>query len=91
MLTLEQIQQAVAEAAKSYPIKSVDLFGSYADGTATERSDIDLYVQFSTRPVSFFKVMGFRSTLERMLGKDVDIVKQYPEGEDGEMVRVYES
>ena len=42
--TLEQIRDAVAPIAKKYQIPAVYLFGSYARGTATEESDIDLLV-----------------------------------------------
>lgn len=91
MLSREEIVRAVAQVAAEYPVRAVHLFGSYADGTATERSDVDLYVEFSQSPVSFFKVMGFRAALERLLGKDVDIVKRYPEGDDEAMVCVYEA
>lgn len=91
MLTREEIVTAVAEAAQAYPIKAVYLFGSYADGTATENSDVDFYVEFSQSPVSFFKVMGFRGLLEKRLGKDVDIVKRLPEDEADGMVCIYEA
>lgn len=91
MLSVEQITQAVQEAALSYPIQRVCLFGSYADGTATEESDIDLYVQFQQSPISFFRVMGLRGMLERRLGKDVDIVKSPPQEDADMMVCIYES
>lgn len=91
MLTREQIIQAVETAAKEYPVKSVHLFGSYADGTATEMSDVDFYVVFDRSPISFFTVMGFRAALERLLGKDVDVVKRFPQEEAETMVCVYEA
>lgn len=89
MLTRERIIEAVRTAALEYPVKAVHLFGSYADGTATERSDVDLYVEFSQAPVSFFKVMGFRGRLEELLEKDVDVVKHRPE--EGMLVCIYEA
>lgn len=91
MLSREQIVGAVREAVQDYPVQAVYLFGSYVDGTATEGSDVDFYVQFSQSPVSFFKVVGFRAALERLLGKDVDIVKHLPEEEADRMVCVYEA
>ena len=48
MLSLEQITNAARIAAKEFPIKSVELFGSYAEGRAGERSDVDLLVEFDT-------------------------------------------
>ena len=46
MLTHEQIVQAVAKAATEFPLTKVSYFGSYADGKATEESDLDLLVEF---------------------------------------------
>lgn len=89
MLTRDDIIKAVAYAAKEYPVQAVYLFGSYADGTADEHSDVDLYVLFGVRPISFFKVMGFRGVLEDLLKKDVDIVKYPPK--DEVMVCIYEA
>lgn len=91
MLTTEQITDAVAQVAKRYPVRAVHLFGSYADGTATENSDVDFFVEFEQSPVSFFKVMGMRAALDDILGKDIDIVKACPPcGIEG-MVKVYEA
>lgn len=91
MLTMEEIAGAVREAARDYPVRRVCLFGSYADGTATEHSDVDFYVEFSRAPISFYRVMGFRGALERLLGKEVDLVKHLPEDELDRVVCVYEA
>lgn len=42
MLTLLQIENSVKIVAKEYPIKKATLFGSYADGTFNEKSDVDI-------------------------------------------------
>ena len=75
MPTLEMIQQAVQTAAMQYPVKSVELFGSYANGTADESSDVDFLVEFSENPTSLLHICGFRETLSELLNRDVDIVK----------------
>lgn len=91
MLTRDQITNAIRAAAERYPILRVHLFGSYADGTATEDSDVDVYVEFAESPISFFRLMGLRGLLERLLEKEIDIVKQPPEDEDADsMVCIYE-
>ncbi len=56
MPTLEMIQQAVQTAAMQYPVKSVELFGSYANGTADESSDVDYLVEFSENPTSLLHI-----------------------------------
>lgn len=51
-LTTNEITNSVKEAAKEYPIKRVVLFGSYANGSFNENSDVDLIVEFDTEHVS---------------------------------------
>lgn len=75
MTTLNHIRQAVNAAAAQYPVKRVELFGSYADGTADEQSDVDFLVEFSENPTSLIHICGFRETLSELLKLDVDIVK----------------
>ena len=74
MLTVDRIKQAVAPLAEKYSIVKVDLFGSYANGNATEKSDVDFFVLFDADVPSIFKVMGFKAELEQSLSYSVDIV-----------------
>ncbi len=93
MPTLEMIRQAVHAAAEQYPVKLVELFGSYADGTADESSDVDFLVEFAENPTSLLQICGFRETLSELLHLDVDIVKLPRRKDDGltidRTVRVY--
>jgi hypothetical protein len=74
MITIEQIKHEVKEAAKEYPIKKVDLFGSYAEGTHTDESDIDILVEFSTPTISLLTIAALKYKLEKKLKVEVDIV-----------------
>lgn len=93
MPTLDMIQRAVHAAAAQYPVKRVDLFGSYADGTADESSDVDFLVEFADNPTSLIQICGFRETLSELLKLDVDIVKLPRRPDDGltidRTVRIY--
>ena len=42
--SIEEIKREITESLKPINPEKVILFGSYADGTATEDSDVDLYV-----------------------------------------------
>ena len=75
MLTLEMIRQAVQQAAAEYPVKRVELFGSYANGTADADSDVDFLVEFTDNPTSLIHICGFRETLSEILHKNIDIIK----------------
>ncbi len=71
MFTLDYIKEQVAIAAEKYGIGKVYLFGSYANGTATEDSDVDLRVEGTG--TARYGVFGFWANLEEVLG-EVDIV-----------------
>jgi hypothetical protein len=81
MLSVGQIQTTVTMVAAHYPIKSVRLFGSYAEGRETEDSDVDVLVEFSRDPISLLKFFGFQEELAEHLGTSVDVVK-YPLSEE---------
>lgn len=83
MPTLEMIQKAVQQAAAEYPVKRVELFGSYANGTADADSDVDFLVEFSENPTSLLHICGLRETLSELLDLDVDIVKLPRKQNDG--------
>lgn len=74
MLTLEQITEAAKIAAKEYPISRIDLFGSYANGTNTEESDVDLLVEFNTRYISLITLSGLKIRMEELLNTPVDVI-----------------
>ncbi|MBR5010713.1 MAG: nucleotidyltransferase domain-containing protein [Clostridia bacterium] len=82
-LKLNKIRKAVEQAALEYPIKRVELFGSYADGTADAESDVDFLVEFNENPTSLLHICGFRETLSELLHVDVDIVKLPRKENDG--------
>lgn len=49
------------------------LFGSYFDGNPSEDSDIDFLVSYGDK-CRGLKRIGFMQELERVLGKDVDVL-----------------
>jgi predicted nucleotidyltransferase len=75
MLTHEEICRAVSKAAPKYQIKNAYYFGSYARGTQTENSDLDMLIDFGTPFVSLFDIAGLACDLEEMLSKGVDVVR----------------
>ncbi|MCL2171210.1 MAG: nucleotidyltransferase domain-containing protein [Defluviitaleaceae bacterium] len=75
MLTIAEIKNAVEKVAPEYPVKQVQLFGSYADGFADVESDVDVIVEFSEWPISLWVYCGFQQALSDILGKKVDMLK----------------
>lgn len=82
----------VISISKNYPIKRIVLFGSRAEGTNREDSDVDLIMEFNT-PVSLLVISQIRCDLEELLGLDVDIIhgpiRETDLIEPGKMVELY--
>lgn len=57
-----------------HPIKKVSYFGSYADGRATSRSDLDLSIEFHKPRISLFVLLAIKLDLEDMLNIPVDVI-----------------
>ena len=74
MLSLDQIKNAIISLKSKYDLKHVDVFGSYAAGSATDESDLDLLVEFETDSVSLFLQNALKYELEMALGIHVDVV-----------------
>ncbi len=74
MLTVQQIADSVQVASQEYPLRRVDLFGSYADGKSTPQSDVDLLVEFKQPRVSLLTLNALKYRMEELLGTDVDII-----------------
>ena len=55
-----------------FSVKRIGIFGSYADETNTEESDIDLLVEFE-KPIGW-KFFSLELYLENIFGKKVDLV-----------------
>ena len=74
MLTIQQITDGVNVVSREYPLRKVELFGSYADGRSTPQSDVDLLVEFIQPRVSLLTLNALKFRMEEVLGTDVDIV-----------------
>lgn len=73
--TVEQIAQRILPVARKYRLKAVYLFGSYARGTATESSDIDLLIDTSgTNIKSLLSLSAVYCDLEDALHKNIDLI-----------------
>lgn len=74
MLSLQEIKNGVAAAAQEFPIKKAELFGSYANGSSTPSSDVDLLVEFTTPRVSLLTLNRVKYRLEDILQTEVDLI-----------------
>ncbi len=60
----------------TYRIVKIGLFGSYARGTATPQSDVDLLIEFEENTQEIFdKKFEFREEVARELNLNVDVCR----------------
>lgn len=71
ILTTEEIREACGEIMKDYAVRYCYLFGSYAKGKATERSDVDLLVSSETTGLRFYELA---EKLREKLRKKIDLL-----------------
>ena len=74
MLTIAQITKAVEMVAEEFNVKRVCLFGSYAENRNTEKSDVDLLVEFFVPVVSLFALVDIKNRLQDILGVEIDVI-----------------
>ena len=74
MPTVENIRNTLNSLKTDYALRKVSIFGSYADGRATDASDLDLLVEFDSPAVSLVKLNALKYDLEDALGLPVDVI-----------------
>ena len=72
-MSIDTIKTAVLKLIDQYPISKVTLFGSRANGTNRENSDIDLIMEFYA-PVTLITLSAIKVSLEEMLRLRVDVI-----------------
>lgn len=79
MLSITKIADNIAIIADEFKISKADLFGSYANGTATETSAVDILIEFHpyvtiTLLTASWKSRGkFRCIAKRRVNNDVSL------------------
>lgn len=86
-MTNTELKNYINEISNKYNLKKVILFGSRANGTNKDDSDIDLMVEYNTPTVSIFTTVGLMQEIEEKFNVPVDIVR-YPLKDRGIKLRV---
>ena len=80
-----------------YPIEKAWIFGSYARGEETKKSDLDILVRFSENAkISLFDYVRIMDKIEKLLNKKVDMVSEggimafAKESIDNDKILIYE-
>lgn len=66
----------VQEACKTFRVKRLHAFGSFASGDFNDSSDVDLLVEFDRDGYTgaFEQLMDFKAQMETLLQRPVDII-----------------
>ena len=76
-MSIQTMQQTIAEYFKTQPILRAWLFGSFARGEETPWSDVDLLVVYDDKArVSLLKHAAMINELEELLHRPVDLVQE---------------
>ena len=61
----------------TYPIEKAWIFGSYARGEETKKSDLDILVRFNENAtISLFDYVRIMDKMEKLLHKKIDLVSE---------------
>ncbi len=71
LLSLDEITNKVTMVLSKYDVSYCYLFGSYAKGEATEKSDVDLLVSTNVTGMAFY---GLAEALREELHKKIDLL-----------------
>lgn len=61
---------------KQYKIKEISIFGSFGRDEMTDKSDIDILVEYS-RGTTLFQIVKMQMELSEKTGRKVDLVDKY--------------
>jgi predicted nucleotidyltransferase len=69
---LNKLRELKPILSKEYSVKRIGLFGSFADNSADQNSDIDLLVELD-KPIGW-KFFSLEIYLEKVFGRKIDLV-----------------
>ncbi|MFZ2350711.1 MAG: nucleotidyltransferase family protein [Bacteroidales bacterium] len=72
-MTQQDVKNIILNHLKDYQPVSVGIFGSFARGESTEKSDIDILVKFKVAP-SLLTLIKLENELTDLLGIKVDLI-----------------
>jgi len=71
----DKLTAHISELKDRFKVRRLGVFGSFASGHESEKSDVDVLVEFD-EPVDIFTFMELKEYLESLLGREVDLVTE---------------
>ncbi len=76
-MSTEAMTKIIADYFKTQPVLKAWLFGSFARGEETPRSDVDILVEFDHgQPIGLLRYAGMWREIEELVGRKVDLVEE---------------
>jgi predicted nucleotidyltransferase len=83
--SINELRDIVAPIALKYELSAVYLFGSYAHGNATDKSDVDILIdRTGSKVISFFDLGAVYSDLCESIGAEIDLITTHALFQDGD-------
>jgi predicted nucleotidyltransferase len=80
MKSLEEVKSQIENIRptqqKRFNVNTIEIFGSYARNQASEKSDVDLLITYSTINYDHSTVYALKKYLRRKLGLKVDVISK---------------
>ncbi|MEK7658829.1 MAG: nucleotidyltransferase domain-containing protein [Patescibacteria group bacterium] len=73
-MSIEEIKNKINPILKKNGVEKAAIFGSYARGDQTKKSDIDILIKYKYDDKSYFDLVGLQFELEKKLKKKVDLL-----------------
>ena len=72
-IKIKNLKKKITPILKHHDVKRAAIFGSYARGDQTKKSDIDILIEYKNDDKSLFDLIGLQIELEEKVGKKVDL------------------
>ena len=71
---VEILKKEQPHLQKEFGVRKIAIFGSFATGRANQKSDVDIFIEFTKSPgMKFFDLMDY---LDKKLGRKTDVLTQ---------------
>ena len=71
---IAEIRRIIVPILKKNGVVKAGIFGSYARGEATKKSDVDILIKVKAKKFSLFDLVGLEMELEKALKRNVDLL-----------------
>lgn len=77
-MSTQTMQKVIADYFETQPVLKAWIFGSFARGEETPKSDVDILIvpDRSGKPFTLFTMGGMYMDLKELLGREVDLVEE---------------